>query len=227
MGNAAPSITASAYGATFAYGVAIQYASSDGLFATATVAKPSLAANDFHSLAELSARSEDGLLIVEVGWTVDRGVNGDDRPHLFVFHWVDGVATCYNGCGYHQVTGIKSGAALPTGKTKFGIRHHNGSWWIQVNGKEIGFFPDSLWGGRYTRAGLTLSFGEVAAGSGNPCTDMGNGKFANSASAAAMSGLGLFNGPAVNIDVNATKPALYTAQKTGTDKFRFGGPGAC
>lgn len=47
-------------------------------------------------------QSEDGRHIVEVGWTVDRELNGDAQPHLFVYHWVDGQATCYNGCGFVQ-----------------------------------------------------------------------------------------------------------------------------
>jgi len=27
--------------------------------------------------------------------TVDRGVNGDDYPHLVVYHWVNGTPSCY------------------------------------------------------------------------------------------------------------------------------------
>lgn len=76
---------------SFLYGDAAQFAATDGLFATATIAQPALATGDSHSLAELAAQSADGRQIVEVGWTVDRGVNGDSLPHLFVFHWVDGV----------------------------------------------------------------------------------------------------------------------------------------
>ena len=43
-------------------------------------AKPALATSDYHSLAELAVQSADGNHIVEVGWNVDRVVNGDDDP---------------------------------------------------------------------------------------------------------------------------------------------------
>lgn len=214
---------------SFLYGNAAQFAAADGLFATATIAQPALAAGDFHSLAELAAQSADGRQIVEVGWTVDRGVNGDNLPHLFVFHWVDGVPSCYNGCGYQQVAvGVRPGSPLPVNSTaSFGIEHFQGNWWIMYANQWIGFFPDSLWGGRYTRTGLTQWFGEVAAGSTSPCTDMGNGLFASSPFAAAMFGLGLFNGPAVGPSISATNSFLYAAQSTSAASFRYGGPGAC
>ena len=65
--------------------------------------QPYLGVNDYHTLAEISVESADLRQIVEVGWTVDRGVNGDSLPHLFVFHWVNGAPTCYYGCGFVPV----------------------------------------------------------------------------------------------------------------------------
>ncbi|TCO54879.1 neprosin family prolyl endopeptidase [Actinocrispum wychmicini] len=212
---------------TFIYGYAAQSATADGSSATMTVAQPTLAAADFHSLAEIAAESADGQQIVEVGWNVDRGLNGDAAPHLFVFHWVNGTATCYNGCGFVPVGPPMAGMTVPTGNAQFAIQHFQGNWWLGYNNTWFGYFPDSLWNGTYTKVGLTQWFGEVAANSASPCTDMGNGLFASSVSAATISGIGFFNGPAVNFSANATNPALYTVNKTDSTTMRFGGPGAC
>jgi hypothetical protein len=58
----------------------------------------------------------DRNFIVEVGWTVDDSLNGDYRPHLFVYHWVNNGETCYNGCGFVQVKSPYSpGMALRRG----------------------------------------------------------------------------------------------------------------
>ena len=53
--------------------------------------------------------------------------------------------------------------------------HYNDAWWIVYDTEWIGYFPDDLWDGNYTRSGLQQFFGEVAASSTKPCTDMGNG----------------------------------------------------
>jgi len=214
--------------AAYFYGTSSQFAVADGMFANMTVAQPFLSTTDFHTLAELAAESADGRQIVEVGWTVDRGLNGDTNPRLFVFHWVDGVATCYNGCGFVQYSAtIRPGAWLGNGTHSFTIQHYQTNWWIRLNSEWIGYFPDSLWGGRYTRTGLHQWFGEVAANFGAPCTDMGNGLFASSASAASISGMSNINGPAVNKSTSATTPAYYSAMSTGSTSMRYGGPGAC
>jgi hypothetical protein len=118
---------------------------------------------------------------------------------------------------------------LPVGGTpQFAIQHFQGNWWVGYNGTWFGFFPDSLWSGGYTKVGLTQWFGEVAANSASPCTDMGNGLFASSASAAAVVGISFFGGPAANVNLNTiTNPALYSATKTSSNSMHFGGPGAC
>jgi hypothetical protein len=214
---------------TYLYGNSYQYAAADGSYANYTVAKPFLAAGDFHTLAELAAQSADGQQIVEVGWTVDRGLNGDDNPHLFVYHWVDRTPSCYNGCGYVQYSAtIRPGATLPVGGLPLlSIRHYQGNWWIYYGTEWIGYYPDALWGGRYTSTGLTQWFGEVAANSAAPCTDMGNGQFASSASATAISGISFYAGPAVSITSFGTNPSYYSAQATSSNSARYGGPGAC
>lgn len=71
------------------YAGAYQYVTTSGVAAYLDQPQPCLATSDNHSLAEISVQSADGRQIVEVGWTVDRELNGDAQPHLFVYHWVD------------------------------------------------------------------------------------------------------------------------------------------
>jgi hypothetical protein len=213
---------------SFLYASASQNANSEGTYATMTIAKPELAEGDYHSLAEVAAQSANGKQIIEVGWTVDRNVNGDSDPHLFVYHWVDGVETCYNGCGFVQYSAnVKPGSVLPTGVAKrFAIQHYGDVWWIMYDNEWVGYFPDSLWAGRFTRTGLTQWFGEVAAASAAPCTDMGNGKPALDPASAAITDIGYLNGPKPKITTGATS-LFYTALTASANAYRFGGEGAC
>ena len=215
--------------ASYLYGSSSQSATADGMYATLTLAKPELADGDFHTLAELAAQSADGQQIVEVGWTVDPAVNGDDNPHLFVYHWVNGGGSCYNGCGFVQASSsVKPGMTLPTDGAKyFSIMHYQGNWWVMYGSDWVGYFPDSLWGGKFTQLGLAQWFGEVAAGSAAPCTDMGNGNPANSPDAASFTGMGFYNGPQTRVNANATNSLWYSTRRAGQNAFRFGGPGAC
>src|SRR5882757_6029326 len=92
----------------FLYVDTFQFATGlTGAGATIFQADPALGTTDFHSLGEIAVESSDGLQIVEIGWNVDEGVNGDLQPHLFAFHWIDGVPTCYNACGWVQVSPTK------------------------------------------------------------------------------------------------------------------------
>jgi hypothetical protein len=218
---------------TYLYGGAFQFAVADGSNMFTTVSRPALATADFHSLGEMAVQSADGRNIVEVGWTVDRSLFGNVDPHLFVFHWVNGVPACYNGCGFVPVSNaasVTAGMTLPSGNStpQFTIQHFQGNWWIGYGGVFFGFFPDALWSGAYTKAGLTQWFGEVAANSATPCTDMGNGLFSSSPSSSTAVAINFIGGPAANISLNTiTNPALYTATRTSSNSVRFGGPGAC
>ncbi len=217
--------------AQFFYAQASQTAAAEGAFAWFTVARPTLATGEAHTLAELAVQSADRRQIVEVGWTVDRALFGDANPHLFVFHWVDGQPTCYNACGFMPYPGgDPAGMTLPAGGDAhyLTIRHFDGNWWIGHGGvRWMGYFPDSLWGGRFTQAGLTQWFGEVAAYNGRPCSDMGNGRFSSSPSAAQIYNIGLWGGPTADIGVAATHASYYTATLTSKGSMRYGGPGAC
>jgi Neprosin len=168
----------------FHYAGAYQYAESEGSFAGLTIAKPYLHSNDYHTLAEIAVQSRDGDQKVEVGWTIDRSLNGDTDPHLFVYHWVDDEPTCYNGCGFvpwsdpedPEKPNIKPGDTLPAGKNlRFGIKYWEGAWWLSYDSTYFGYFKDTEWDGRFTKAGLIQWFGEVASKSLAPCSYMGNG----------------------------------------------------
>jgi hypothetical protein len=212
----------------FYYAKGTQVAASDGTYGDIAIARPELTTTDYHTLAELSVESADSKQIVEVGWHVDRSVHDDDDPHLFVYHWVDGQQTCYNGCGWEQYsTAVKPGDALPVGVSKrFGIQHSGGNWWVWYDTAWIGYFPDSLWKGTYTRAGVQQYFGEVASPSTAPCSDMGNGRPAADPAATRIDDITLLNGPAAKFDISSTSD-YYSTLPEAANAFRFGGAGAC
>ena len=211
------------------YAVGRQIAETDGVAASLTIGKPSLAREDWHTLAEVAVQSADGQQVVEVGWTVDRATNGDEDPHLFVFSWVDGGPSCYNECNFVPAKGasIKPGDTLTVGTSKnFGIQHINGVWWVAYDSEWIGGFLDRTWDGGFTRAGQVQLFGEVAASSTKPCSEMGNGNPVESTAAARIGSVVYVNGPPVSLSV---KPIgdVYGALKLSERTFRYGGPGAC
>ncbi|MEU4423666.1 neprosin family prolyl endopeptidase [Actinoplanes sp. NPDC024001] len=212
----------------FLYNVGSQAAEADAAYANLTISKPKLAENDYHTLAELAVQSADGRQIVEVGWNVDRLVNGDDDPHLFVYHWIDRKTSCYNTCGFVQYSKtIKPGDTLVQDTQKrFGIQFFNGAWWVAYDTEWVGYFPGELWGGTFTRSGLVQVFGEVAASTEKPCTEMGNGKKADDTKAAKVGSVAYLNGPTVDMHVRSTSD-LYPVSKLSTRTFRYGGPGAC
>jgi hypothetical protein len=118
---------------------------------------------------------------------------GDSKPHLFVFHWVDGEGTCYDACGFVQVSDtyypgdtVKSGV---TGKYK--INHSDGKWNIYYNNEKVGYYPDSLWDGRFKKAGYIQVFGEVAKNSKGACIEMGNGTLGSKSGSTKISNFNL------------------------------------
>jgi neprosin-like protein len=213
----------------FHYAGAGQYGDTDGTWANLNIAKPDLDVNDYHTLAEITVRSADGRQIVEVGWNIDRAVNGDADPHLFVFYWRDRVPTCYNACGFEMYSKtMKPGDTLPAGTQKrFGIQHSGGAWWIAYDSEWIGAFPDKLWDGTYTRGGRSQWFGEVASPSLTPCTDMGNGLNSPDPNAARVGSISMTNGPEVAPVPRDVIPGYsMTFVKDTVRTFRFGGSGS-
>src|SRR5579871_1420661 len=92
------------YGSCYDYVYGQQRSNVTGVSVQMMQADPEIdpAYDGAHSLQEISLQDSAQQQTVEVGWTVDRGVNGDALPHLFVYHWVNGGTSCYNGCGFVQ-----------------------------------------------------------------------------------------------------------------------------
>ncbi|MEU8815544.1 neprosin family prolyl endopeptidase [Actinoplanes sp. NPDC048796] len=230
-----PSDTTGDQEVKYLYNVGAQDAETDGVYANVTISKPRLEESDYHSLAELALQSADGRQIVEVGWTVDRLVNGDDDPHLFVFHWVDKKPACYNGCGFVPYSKtIKPGDTLSYDVSKkFGIQYVKNAWWIAYDSEWVGYFPETLWkdkGISFNRSGLIQVFGEVASTTTTPCwTQMGNGKRPKKDGAAAkMASVTYLNGPTVELELSTTNEAYKPYISPNTLRtFQFGGPGPC
>jgi hypothetical protein len=215
------------------YAGSYQYVESEGTYANLVIGKPKLADDDFHTLAEIAVQSADGHQTVEVGWTVDRGVNdGSEEPHLFVYHWVDGVGKCYNGCGFvpYSKTAVPGGK-LPVGVSKrFGIKYFNGAWWIAYDTEWVGYFPDSLWSKTpFTKSGLVQWFGEIASSRLYPCSEMGTGVKLDDAAAARIGTIALIEGPGEptlsrNSKSAGVEPGRYAVNPLSERTFRYGGP---
>jgi hypothetical protein len=204
-----------------------------GAGGTIMQADPALGAGDFHSLAEIAIESADHQQIVEIGWTVDANVNGDVQPHVFAYHWVNGQGTCYNACGWVQVSPHKQpGMRVRPGEAHlYEIQLVHGDWWLFYDGEAMGYYPQSLWSGKFSEVGLTQWFGEVSAGVTVPCTQMGNGKSGADTDATSFAELHLFDEdgtpvPAAATSGALTNPALYSIGRASATGFAFGGPGA-
>jgi hypothetical protein len=228
------------------YNVGSQAAVTSGVYANLTIHKPTLAKEDYHTLAELAVVQSKNEIdqVVEVGWTVDRVVNGDDDPHLFVFSWVDDKPRCYNGCGFVQYSAnIRPGDTIPMDTTKrFGIEFHDGAWWIAYASEWVGYFPVKDWTVDFSTTTMVKVYGEVASITAKPCTDMGNGRLGTEPEDVATGRIGsisLIAGPTVDTfvyedpayvkDPNdaAEPPKPYKVSKLSSRTFRYGGPGFC
>lgn len=195
------------------------------------IAKPKLtvARTSDHSLQELSLQSADRKQTVEIGWTVDPGLNGDDKPHLFVFHWIDGKPTCYNGCGFVQMHGgPQPGMTLtPRATADFSMEYTGGSWWLYYNSKAVGHFPGTLWQNRFSSAQIITAFGEVAhATKDTTCEQMGVGEFGHGHTPSFIRRYVLYGSTAKpSLTVADTSPNLYDHGAPTPTSFFLGGPG--
>jgi hypothetical protein len=206
-----------------------------GAQATLTVHRPALR-GDYHSLAELAVSSANRQSIIEVGWAVKPGLFGDTQPRVFVYHWVNGGETCYNGCGFVATNPDLLGSVLPVGGQRQVVINHVVAgidrWTISIgppgNVEQIGYFPDSRWNNTFTEPDMVQAFGEVAAVSPQPCARMGTGSFPTASSGAQIHGVSFLGpgAPAVNLLTQAPTPAFYRVVRTSATSLRYGGPGA-
>jgi hypothetical protein len=221
-----------AAGLEFLYVGVLQGVAAHGAEAMILQAQPAVAGGDYHSLAEIAVQSDNDQ-IVEIGWTVDRQTNGDDLPHLFAFHWIDGKPQCYNGCGWVQVSPtVRPGMRVTPGEAHhYEIREVAGDWWLAYDGERMGYFPGSRWKGRFTETTYVQWFGEVAAQDRTPCTQMGNGKPGDDPDAAAFSAIEIFDAADAELAASvvagrSNETALYRIGELTPTSFRFGGAGA-
>jgi hypothetical protein len=196
---------------------------------------PKVATQDYHSLAELAVESSDGRQIVEIGWIVAPDVNGDSRTHLFVYHWVNGSGSCYNGCGFVSTsTKYTPGGLVKVGTVgTYAIHYSTGKWMLTYDGVKLGYFPESLWSGQFKSIGLVQAFGEVASSSATrPRSQMGNGVEGTSSKAADLTKFSLIGAnttPTLSYSTIGA-PAVYkighyTPTCTASCQMAFGGPG--
>jgi uncharacterized protein (TIGR03382 family) len=194
--------------------------------------QPTVPSTDFHSLGEMWVGSVDLKQAVEVGWIVDPiiGGDGDSLSHLFVFHWVDGTPTCYDGCGWEQVSQTRYPGmvvALTREPQQVIYRYFNAGWWLWYQSEWIGFFPETLWDVSFTSAALVEWYGEVA-GALQPKSQMGDGLSASESAAAFMTNLRVEHEADSELasisPLTLTDPGEYDLAAVDAG-FRFGGPG--
>ncbi|MDH6122356.1 hypothetical protein ABH930_006668 [Kitasatospora sp. GAS204A] len=225
-------------GAWFSYVSGQQNTNATGAGVTMMQATPYVASAQGHSLQELSVQDANQQSTIEVGWTVDPQVNGDYLPHLFVFHWVNGQVSCYNGCGFVPATGtgVWPGMPVTSGVTAtYQIDHdaNTQAWWIYYNGHAVGDFPDSLWqdpvtqADTFTSAQLVSAFGEVADPDQVSQSWMGDGSCGSRSNSSSISNYQLYgSNDQPNFVVRATDPADYNFGSATATSFQLGGPGA-
>ena len=150
---------------------------------------------------------------------------------MFVFWWRNGTPHCYNfGCGFvDRGRGLRPGSVLkPGSKIRLAWKHRDAKWFLFVNGRQSGFYPDRLWRGTFTGTKWFQVFGEVADGGGRLCEDMGNGKLPGNPRSAKVTDVAYLGGPAVRLSAGHTDPRNhYRLKITSSNSFRYGGPGNC
>jgi hypothetical protein len=129
--------------------------------------------------------------IIEIGWTVDRNLNGDYNTHMFSGAWVNDVFLGYNldpNAGFVKYTGVDHSALYPgdtitgTGVAKsYYIQYDAGNYWLRYDNKWVGYYPGSKWTSAgvstFTNADNTQAFTEIATIDPRlfSCSDMGTG----------------------------------------------------
>lgn len=240
-GKPKPQLFASAF--YYAGGFQNPPSAATSLAANVEIAKPSLdTTNDAHSLGELAVSKDVPAgggynQIVEVGYNVDQGVNGDVNPHLFTTTWTNGTFNGYNSGSFVQcntVGGVNNcgqatdvwdmGDTLTVGSTMvLGITYQStGSvgWWISARlstgaAEWLGYWPSTVWTGgspsvtTFTSAPRIYAFGEVATNSAGVlgCTDMYDGGTVSSTHGAVFGSITAAPNTTAQIDIDANPQA--------------------
>ncbi len=204
---------------------------ASGLTATMSVHQPKQVRGRMgqHSIGQIAVGRSIDSSYLEAGWRQFM-----DGPRLFVY-WrpSDGSNTCYNfGCGFRpKGPGLKPGDELtPDTEITLAFQHVGNRWWLKVDGRRSGYYPDRLWRGRFRGTDFAQLYGEVVTGAGQRvCADMGNGKLARNPMAAYMDKVHWLDGPPVRLHKATTVHEVhpFTYQQTSPNSFRYGGPGEC
>ena len=227
------------FGSCYYYGSAGLTQTADGGGMTMAVDRPAYdnSGGSGHSLDEIAVQGGTGNgNIVELGWLVSSDQNGDADPHIFVFHWMNWVPTCYNACNWQQYSNTyfpgQNINALTGRNVYVGYVYYKGNWWAWFNDQWMGYFPGTEWNNAYTKSALLQWFGEIASENGvPPKTQMGDGVLPPSSTAAEMSTLCYVDAKAWvcwyrdQQSLAATVPKYYNILRVGYGDTRYGGPG--
>jgi hypothetical protein len=186
------------FGSCFYYSTASEQRTADGGGMTFLIENPAVdnsGDSGGHSIGEIAVMNMGtagtNLNDVEMGFSVSPDQFGDNHPHLFVYHWINGNETCYNTCGWNQYSSTYSPgmdlSALVGQAVYIGWVHWHNAWWGWFNDQWLGYFNDSEWDGKFANTNQIQWYGEVASNNGiPPKTDMGDGQFPSQVTAANM-----------------------------------------
>ncbi|KAF2950677.1 hypothetical protein DAI22_01g205300 [Oryza sativa Japonica Group] len=171
------------YGVAYATGNAKYY----GTKVTINVWKPKIATSRDFSMAQLwitaGSYANKDLNTIEAGWQVYPAMYGDDKTRLFIYWTRDAYnrTGCYNlACsGFIQtnpqfvIGGSISPVSIYSGTQYDPAR---GNWWLQVQGKYVGYWPSSIFTRLRTGVADTVEWGGEVY-SPRITTPMGSGHF--------------------------------------------------
>uniref|UniRef100_A0A0E0CDK0 Neprosin PEP catalytic domain-containing protein n=1 Tax=Oryza meridionalis TaxID=40149 RepID=A0A0E0CDK0_9ORYZ len=179
------------YGVASATGDANYY----GTKATINLWQPTIATSGDFSLAQLwisagSYQNKD-LNTIEAGWQVYPALYGDEKTRLFIYWTRDAYdqTGCYNlACsGFIQTnTQVVIGGSISPVSIYGGPQYEydylvwkdlaGGNWWLQVQGKYVGYWPSSIFTHLQTGVADTVEWGGEV-NSPRSTTPMGSGHF--------------------------------------------------
>ena len=184
----------------------LESATAFGCDTVINVWQPRLENTGDHSIMQLGLQNHDlaQLQSIEAGWEVSHDHYGDWGPHLFVYYTTNGYTDDGDNLGGYnrdvdgwvQTDDTIFPAALINGvSTRGGAQDvitikcqlYESNWWIQVQGRWVGYYPASLFMGNQSvfstlgdHADWIGFWGEVYTDDSNPNftrTQMGSGAF--------------------------------------------------
>jgi hypothetical protein len=216
---------------------------TDSISAAMNVGNPWVSAYDWHTLTEMAWQNTSGTNNVELGVTRDLTTFGDTKPRIFAYSWINGVGQGYNTnfvnySGRTYTVGDDLTADVGT-EQLFGISQTATAYWLSYKNTWLGYYLKTNWSGYSPsqtppNGGKLQFFGEVAAGSTTPCTDMGGAPAPLATSTvgtriASVTYTGTPTPTTENLSMFTSNSAWYNAALIGssTRSLRYGGPGSC